>query len=370
MPPKRRIMRAFKINEISGVDRPAQEGARVAIMKRAKPRQSSLFRDSDNIRKASGDLADLLTSEEGGHQHGISIGLYDGEVSVSMSYASGPEDEAGHYHPIVKEPDGGYVLGVVAGHTHTVDPEAMNRAVLALLSPTDKTSKEGDQVMTDETKKADQPAVEELQKQLDRAGAILALGSEERAHFDKLEDDLQAAFLEKHADERQAEIEAVKKAAQDADPVVYTTADGVELRKSAGAALIAMAKSNDAIRKENEALRQQRDRDALEKRAEEEFSHLSGDVKTRASMLKAVEGIPDEAQREAALNALKAQNDALAKAFETHGVGGQPAQGSADSELNQLAKDLAEKENTSFEKAYAQVLGTEQGKKLYAETVN
>ncbi len=343
-------------------------------MKRAKPRQASLFRDSGEIRKASGDLADLLTSEEGGHQHGISVRLYEGEVSVSMSYASGPEDEAGHYHPIVKEPDGdGYVLGVVAGHAHVVNQEDMNRAVLALLSPTTKTSKEGDQVMTDETKKAEgnEPMVEDLQKQLDRANSIVALGSEERAYFDTLKGETaQDAFLAKSADERQAEVETVAKAKQDADPVLYTTADGVELRKSVGAALIAMAKSNDAIRKENEALRQQRDRDALEKRAEEEFSHLPGDVKTRASMLKAVEGIPDEAQREAALNALKAQNDALAKAFETHGVGGQPAQGSADSELNQLAKDLAEKENTSFEKAYAQVLGTEQGKKLYAETVN
>ena len=92
-------------------------------MKRAKPRQASLFRDSGEIRKASGDLADLLTSEEGGHQHGISVRLYEGEVSVSMSYASGPEDEAGHYHPIVKEPDGdGYVLGVKTGAANAAKP--------------------------------------------------------------------------------------------------------------------------------------------------------------------------------------------------------------------------------------------------------
>jgi hypothetical protein len=34
---KRRIMRAFKINEISGVDKPAQAHARAAIMKRDEP---------------------------------------------------------------------------------------------------------------------------------------------------------------------------------------------------------------------------------------------------------------------------------------------------------------------------------------------
>ena len=34
MPPRKRIMREFRIDEISGVDNPAQEGARVAVMKR------------------------------------------------------------------------------------------------------------------------------------------------------------------------------------------------------------------------------------------------------------------------------------------------------------------------------------------------
>ena len=39
--PKRKynVMRAFKINEISGVDVPAQEGARVLLMKRHEPKE-------------------------------------------------------------------------------------------------------------------------------------------------------------------------------------------------------------------------------------------------------------------------------------------------------------------------------------------
>ena len=365
--PKRRIMRAFKINEISGVDDPAQEGARVAIMKRAEPQQASLFRDSDDTRKAASDLADLLTSEENGHQHGIRVRVYDGELMITVMYAMGTDNEHSHDHPIVRMPGGEYVLGTIAGHTHTIDQEAVNQVVLALMTKTAEGSvnSKGDNQMPETN------TVENLQSQLDRTNAIIALNSEEREHFDKLEDDgLKNAFLEKHADERKAEIEAVKKAAQEADPVLYTTADGVELRKSDGEAVIALAKSNDAIRKENEALRQQRDQDALEKRAETELRYLPGDVKTRAAMLKAVEGIPDEAQREAALSSLKAQNDAMSKAFDAHGAGGQPDSGSPDSQLDKLAKNLAEKENISYEAAVSKVLTTDEGKALYEKTIN
>ena len=89
---RRNRMNSFKINEVSGVDVPAQEGATVAIMKRAdapKPRRET--------RKDMGGLADLLTSEEEGHQHGINVRVYDGQLSVAVSYASGPDDEGGHY---------------------------------------------------------------------------------------------------------------------------------------------------------------------------------------------------------------------------------------------------------------------------------
>ena len=42
LPMKRRIMRKFRIDEISSVDRPAQQGARAVIMKRFDPDDGSL----------------------------------------------------------------------------------------------------------------------------------------------------------------------------------------------------------------------------------------------------------------------------------------------------------------------------------------
>ena len=382
--PRKRIMREFRIDEISGVDNPAQEGARVAIMKRAEPKGDipphgsySLTLDTSELenmvksemQKGMGDLADLLTSEEEGHQHGIGVSRCDGEIAYYVSYASGPDDEAGHSHPLARS-DSGYVLGIVAGHTHAIDQESMSRAVLALM--TKANVGKGEETMTDKTEKATdtQPTVEELQARLARTQAVVALNTKERTHFDALPEEAQTAFLAKSADDRKAEIEAVAKAEQDADPVVYKTDAGVELRKSAGEALIEMAKANDRILCENAGLRKEREQDALVKRAEAELQHLPGDVKTRAAVLKAIDGIEDAAQREAAHNALKAQDGALAKAFETRGHGGQPEPGSPDDQLDKLAKAHAEKEGVSYQAAYADVLTSTEGRALYAKTVN
>ena len=280
--PRRRIMQEFRINEISSVDSPAQEDARVAILKRDEPSAKK-----HGVEKGMGDLADLLTSEEEGHQHGISIGAYEGSVEIRVMYSQGPEAEASHNHPVVRSPEGQYTLGMVAGHTHAIDQEAMSGALLA---PVTKT--EGGEPMTTQT--GTQPTVEELGAQLSRAHAVVALTGEERAHFEALPEEARTAFLAKSADDRKAEIGAVTKAAQDANPVVFTAADGTEFRKSDDPRAIAMAKRLDATEQENAALKARDEQTTLEKRAEAELPHLPGDVKTRAAMLKAIDGIEDE----------------------------------------------------------------------------
>ena len=351
--PRKIILRKIEINEISGVDNPAQEGARMVIMKRSEGK----------VEKGHGDLADVLTSEVEGHQHGIDFGVYDGGLSVYVSYARGPDDEGGHDHPIVRNADGTYTMGVVAGHTHTIDQGAMSQAVLALLA---KNKKEGDTM-------ADKPLetqLKEAQDLLKVANAVIVLKAEERTYFDKLDEEGKKKFLVKSGDDRKAEIAAAEKAVTDSDPVVYTTMDGVELRKSAGEALLAMAKSNDTIRKENQELRDKTDQDALEKRAEKELKYMPGDLATRAAMLKAIDGIEDSAQREAAHNALKAQNESMSDAFKTHGRGGQADPGSPQSELDTLSKSYAVEHKVSEAVAFTKVLETEKGKELYSKTLN
>ena len=74
----------------------------------------------DELDKGAGDYVDLMTSIEGEHQHGISVQSHDGRQFVSVEYASGSEEQSQRNHPIYLEKNE-YKLGVVAGHTHTVD---------------------------------------------------------------------------------------------------------------------------------------------------------------------------------------------------------------------------------------------------------
>ncbi len=237
----------LQINEISAVDYPAQEGARAVLMKRAKPAGDTPPATSE-FRKY-GELADVLTSETDGHQHGINVYSWKtsaGKLTLeySISYGMAPEDETTHNHPLARGSDGmGYVLGTVAGHTHTVDSAALGTAAMNLVM---KNTKEEPVDPAEKNTKAEQDT--ELQKTVDRLTKVVGLNAGERAHFDELAKDAQDAFLAKSADDRASEIEAVKKAKLDSDPVVYTTMDGVELRKSAGELAITQAKALDTVR--------------------------------------------------------------------------------------------------------------------------
>lgn len=431
--PRRRIMRAFKINEISAVDVPAQEGAVAVIMKR--------YPQTDDIEKGA-----ALTTENAGNTHLLSLVGHGGD-DINSGMTSWVDE---HSHPWVRTEGGDIVIGAAPSstgvvHTHDIaqmskldDVEkrtftaeqrkqlakegkalpdgsfpivtkedlqnaistfgrASNKAQVArhikkrarALKATDILPTEGvlanllknagkagevgteEETTMTETKKAAEPTVEDLQAQLARATTLAELSDAEKTHLATLKGDEAKAFLAKSAEDRKAEVEKVAKAAQDDDPVAYTTTDGIDIRKSAGEAFIAIAKSNDALRKDNVELRDAREQDALEKRAETELKHLPGDVKTRAAMLKAIDGIDDKAQREAAMNALKAQNEAMATAFTTAGHGGTPAPGSADDELDKLAKAHQEKNpKLTYEAAYAEVTKTERGGELYAKVIN
>lgn len=83
-----------------------------------------------------------------------------------------------------------------------------------------------------------------------------------------------------------------------------------------------IADENEALRKRVEQLEASGADAALEKRASE-YSNMNVNVVKR--MLKSIDAIEDEAEREAALKELKAQNDAVGKRFEPVGDAGQSA---------------------------------------------
>ena len=316
-------------------------------MKRATP---------EDVKKYGTSVA--LTTETDGHQHGIDSyerGCDCGCVNLTIDYSSDTDGNS-HSHPITLEP---LAIGASIGHSHDID------ASLVV-----KTHNGGPHMVTkndDTTTTTDEPTLETVQAENQRLTAIVGLSTEERAHFDALPDDMRSTFLGKSAADRRAEIVAKN----DADPVVYTTTDGVEIRKSAGEAMIAIAKSNDELRKANDSLVKAREQDALEKRADVELSHLPGDLQSRAALLKAAESIPDEKQRDTALAALKSQNNTAKGAYRTLGHGGGLGEPSSDEDsLDKMAKSIAEKEGITYHQAYAKAITSPEGREIYAKSLD
>lgn len=384
--PKKRIMRALKINEISGVDTPAQEGAKAVLMKR---------NESETVEKSVG-----ITTETDGHTHLVVLRTAGADLTGGQTEF----DDTGHTHPWVLTDDGRVVFGAAHGlmdapHSHELAELSKNENTGLDTQVSDAEGKpanllkndagtnnpeaaggsagtvgtEGDyDIMTDKIEKAtDDAAVEELQAKLDRAEGIADMNDAEKAHFATLGATDQDVFLAKSAGQRKSEVEAIAKAAADSDPVEYVTMDGVELRKSSGVALISLAKSNDTLRKQNDELMKKATDEAYAKRAEAELAHIPGDVAVRAALLKSVDAIEDDGHREAALAALRAQNETMAPAFKNAGHAGATAvDTSAEKDLETMAKKHAADNKVSYVKAYSAVLSTPEGADLYAKSVS
>ena len=245
---------------------------------------------------------------------------------------------------------------------------------------------EGEPMTPEEQKQFD-----EIKKANERLGKVMLLKAVARTHFDELPDvKAQDAFLAKTEAVQTAEVEKAvadaKKAADDAaaeaakaDPVVHTTTDGLEIRKSDGAGVLALAKARDAdavkiaeLTEANAGMAKAAAQSTYEMRAEDELKHLPGTLQQRAALLKAAEGIEDEETRKAAVDALKAQNKAMAPAFGTVGTGGGAiikADGDdPQGQLNDLATAYRkDKEGVTIEQAEAAVLKTPAGAELYSQ---
>lgn len=363
--PRRRIMRAFKIKEISAVDSPAQEGAVALIMKRDDGQAPQTDKATTVAKRA------MLTTSEDGHSHLATVDFGNGELtSGETNYV----DE--HSHPWIRREDGSIVIGEVKGHTHEVaEMGKANKIRMSLGKHTDPTEESMTEKTAAEKTAAEKTAAKDAEldtanKSLDKANKVVALTPETRVHYDGLtEDTAKETFLGKSADEQKTIVEAASKSATDKDPVVFKSKDGTEYRKSDDPRLVTLAKQGDEDRKARLTAERRAEDTDLRKRAED-LKHIPGDVDTRIAILRSVDSISDDAQRTKALDALKAQDDMLAKAFTTHGHGGETLEtGSAEQELDTLAKAYAGKNDVTFEVAYAKVCDTEAGRELYAKTI-
>ncbi len=399
---KRYVIKSMTVREVSSVDKPAQKGATAVLLKR----------DGGEPEEFAKRV--WMTTSIKGHAHLIDEQDYDGRYkeggTTSWTQEEGEED--GHSHPWVRLPDGTIAIGEANGHTHDAletnvtkgpAPAPMEKNTMTIKTRAEldaaiaKAQGEGDKLTVATVTTIHKAAAElKMEDALPATGPLAkakakddededakalkakvsrmekrdALSTDLRKHYDTLATDADRdAFLAKDAGAQQVELEK----SAGSDPVVYTTVDGIEIRKSADPALVAMAKRADADRRDATLEKAKRVELELEKRAETELGKVGGTTDGKKALLKAVDAIEDEAMRKAATEVLAAANALAGKGdiFARRGSGAAPAleKGSGEDKLEELAKAYAKDNSVTYEVAYTKVLETAEGQELYKSLV-
>lgn len=377
----RRIMRDFTIEEISGVDVPAQGHAKVTLMKRADA-QNILTKDDmcspaevavsvhamdfDSIlaeneaRETAQSLGAGIREKWWAFQHSLATIAADGDVDAADKIAAMRISLQQFVSSLSAE---SATLAADVTKSLTAVP-----ALAGLL--TAKGVSEGEEPMTElEKKQLDELSkkVADLTKQLEAASAsdtakhAAALQGELTAATAKLDDmskKLEAADLEKAEAITKASMSDAEKSYMDtldakakmdfmrmtpadraksmkksfdADPVVYKSeATGQEFRKSDDPRLVDMAKRADENEKLFKAELEKRETAEFAKRVDTELKHFSGTVDEKVAVLRAVSKV-DESARDALMKMLDAGNKAIGAAFQTIGHDREAVRKSADS---------------------------------------
>ena len=336
-------MRKFRINEISAVDSPAQEGARAVIMKRYKDDRR---KKNDEVNKRL-----VMTSSNNEHDHLIKIDSYAIESGGGQTIH---DYNLGHVHNFVIDASGGISIGETLGHTHTVT-ENVNSILTDYMKSTNNHIRYHNleiMKMKDENEKTTEleKQIDMLKTELEFAKKLNGLTGEYRDYYENLEKQHKEAFLNLSKEEMDNAIEVAK--ADNA--VVYTSDSGEKFYKKDDVRLIEMAKQVDNDRREMKKEREQRAIMELNKQAETELSNLPGDKETHVALLKAVNEIEDEKVREATIDVLKAHNAKHSDIYKVAGIQMDDENNDSD-KLTQMAKELAKKEGIDFYKAYERV---------------
>ena len=381
---KGRVFRTFKIHEISLVDRPAQQGATVGLVKRAV----ASVPDFEKMMK--------LSSIEDGHQHIVFLDhvVPDDYGCTTYDYSSGAEDS--HNHRVVIE-EGVVKLSMNAGHTHAIavpegwipkvpepsKPElAPGVEVIAASAPpavvevpkgnltgkatagsvTVSPEPQEPQMTTPEQQIAD------LNNELKKARQFGELTDAQKLYFGKLSGVDQISFLAKSSSDRSAEVTS---------QVAHTGEDGTLYFKNDDPRLVNLVKTNEALAKAASKSDELRKAAQFETFAKSTIGNLAGDDATRNALAAAVMSITDDKVRDAVIATLKGADaavDMLAKSTGHSVVGLAPtnAEQAFYAKRDEFAKASNLPAGTDTEKAVAtrKFMQTPEGASLYRDFVN
>lgn len=422
---KRHVVSKLKLSEISSVDRPAQVGAVSALIKRGTDPEVALlkatFAEALNGNLLSEKVQDVFWKAFDGWYSGKEAfrkALID-ELASNGDGSTASADFKTWLGSIVdqcvgaaKQAGAAEAADLEKAFTQTLDMAVETRLAKKETTMTIKTKADltaaiakaqadGDKVTVGEVAAIHKAATElnaedilpaagvlakggakkdedeETKKKVARMEKRDALAADLRKHYDGLDNDADRdAFLAKSAAEQ---TQVIEKARGD-DPVVYTTLDGIDIRKSAGDTTLALAKRLDTQSKELAKANANAEDVSLTKRAGDVLGNVGGELLGKKALLKAVDAITDTATRDAALAVLSSANTigkaAFRKAGSTEGDLSQAAPGEdgyvaseAEAQLDELAKAHAKTHGVTFEKAYTEVIQTTEGAQLYKRFV-
>lgn len=371
----KKIMREFRIDEISVVDRPAQKGAKMTIMKRQDPALDTIAKyygeaqqgkdfktllDENENRKKIWEareeiypLIDALTTS-------VNSILADETVQDKMSRV---EQNVSDFLvalrdklPDVEEELTKFFEDLNAEYLGNVNKQRENN-----MPDNTKTVEELTATLADVTK-----SLEEMTEKLEKAEAarveaetMAKMSDDERAYIAKMSDKDKADLMAMSEADRKKKMDGMKKN----DETV--TVEGKVIAKSAvGDETFALYKRMADAEARIAKAEEKAEMAAFEKRAADEYANLPGTDAEKAAILKAVASLGDEVAGNIE-TILKAANEANAEAFKTIGKNGSADDNSAEAKLEKRAKEIAKAENISEAKAYVKAL--EENPELYGE---
>jgi hypothetical protein len=312
----------------------------------------------------------LYTTEVDGHAHTVDVSYgVDAGSSWYTSYQNAAGADAGHSHAVVRNADGTITILADSGHSHDLAADQPAVVVVpqgAVIVVENKAPvAENTNALSAKSTRSPEPAKVNDMK-------LVVLSEAQHAHYQKLAPADAEAFVGKTSAERDVELQKAK----DADPIVYKTASGVEVRKSHGDIALMLAKQADeqsvALAKATEIANTEksaRELVELTKRANDTLGALAGADAVHVDVLRAVESIADATKRDAAIATLKAANAVMKSRSKAPGSGGSETPTSDDPAvmLEALATKIATEQKVDIAKARDLALETTEGGALYGE---
>lgn len=362
----RTIMRRFQLNEISAVDRPAQEHARVAILKRADPVADQM---DPIIKRAFSDSKRKELADSGKALPDGSFPIEtEADLHNAISAVGRAKDGAKAKAHIISRANAMGMKGALpdgwvskSSQESTMDKELRKSLGLAEDAPEAEVVKA--LIAKADKAEADKKKAEDDAKEAKKAAAVSDLSDSEKSHYNGLGDSAKDTFLAKPKADRMKDVSK----ALEGDETL--TANGVTIRKSAvgeGAFEFMKAQQIQLTAQNAEILKSREDaaNATFAKRAQDELGYVTGTNDEKAAMLKAIDAISDPIAKKAAMATLTAANSMAKAGFSRIGAGGGGPVGDGlgggedtNAVITQKANEV-QKANAgmTFAKAYEKVL--------------